>query len=283
MSSSVENEPNSMNNNVCDTDLAVENTMNKSKPLTSDDVLLVVDEMLPSPPSSSSSSSSSSYLAMNEKSEKEEEEDNDTNVRDLFSTPAVVAPAPNNEEMIHHEGDTDNDQEEKAIDANEPPQPEPPTSPEESEQDRIRRENAESERLAWEMMREESANAYRVQMEFIQQASGEMSEEDLEAIRMAMREGGFAVEEPEAEQQEGGDGEGEEEDEEDGQEDEEEEEEDGSDVDRWDYDRLLALGEQIGDVKTERWRLRAARVIARLPITNYADIQVHTLLSSVFT
>jgi len=213
---------------------------------------------------------------MNEKSEKDEEENNNANVRDLFSTPAVIAPAPNEE----NEGDTDNDHEEKAIDANEA-QSEPPTSPEESKQDRLRHENAESERFAWEMMREESANAYRVQMEFIQQASGEMSEEDLEAIRMAMREGGFAVDEAEAEQGVGEGGEEEEEGGEDGQEEDEGEEEEGSDVDRWDYDRLLALGEQIGDVKTERWRLRAARVIARLPITNYADIQVNTLLFSV--
>jgi hypothetical protein len=110
------------------------------------------------------------------------------------------------------------------------------------------------------MMREESMNAFRAQMEFVQQASEGMSEEDLEAIRMAMREGGFVAEEADAEEAAE-------------EEAEEEDEEEGEDVDRWDYDQLLALGEQIGDVKTERWRLKAKKVIESLPATNYGAIQ----------
>ena len=38
------------------------------------------------------------------------------------------------------------------------------------------------------------------------------------------------------------------------------------------YDRLLALGSHIGDVKTERWRLRCKDVIAKQPRVNFRDI-----------
>ena len=159
--------------------------------------------------------------------------------RDLFSSPLAAATAPASSSF-----DTDADADDK-VKADEPP-----VSPQETEEERVRRETAESERLAWEMMREEAANAFRAQMEFFQEASNEMSEEDMEAVRLAMREAGYVVEEDGAA---GGVGDGE-----DGGEpgadaendDAEDDEGEGeSDVDRWDYDRLLALGEQIGDVK----------------------------------
>eukprot|EP01034_Spumella_vulgaris_P022018 gene22018-28112_t len=40
----------------------------------------------------------------------------------------------------------------------------------------------------------------------------------------------------------------------------------------WDYDRLLELGQVLGDVKTERWRMRAQKVIRSLPTIHYRDI-----------
>lgn len=106
----------------------------------------------------------------------------------------------------------------------------------ETDEQRIRRENEQSERLCWEMMREESENAYRVQMEFINSSSNGMSAEDLEAIQMAMNHGNNFVPEDEVDTGRGDDDEVY----------EEEEEQEQSDVDQWDYDRLLALSEEIG-------------------------------------
>jgi hypothetical protein len=108
----------------------------------------------------------------------------------------------------------------------------------ETDEQRIRRENEESERLCWEMMREESENAYRLQMEFINSSSNEMSAEDLEAIQMAMKDGNNFVPEEDEGRDDDVEGEVYEEEQEQGQEE--------SDVDQWDYDRLLALSEEIG-------------------------------------
>ena len=104
----------------------------------------------------------------------------------------------------------------------------------ESSVERKRRENEESELLAWDMMREESLSAYRMQMDFIASSANEMSAEDLEAIQMAMG-GNNSYADLEQEQEDVQDDEGE------GQ-----DENQDSDVDQWDYDRLLALGEVIG-------------------------------------
>lgn len=54
-------------------------------------------------------------------------------------------------------------------------------------------------------------------------------------------------------------------------------EEEEDDEDAWTggehYERLLELGHVLGDVKTERWRLRADSVIAELPAVTYKQIQ----------
>ena len=42
--------------------------------------------------------------------------------------------------------------------------------------------------------------------------------------------------------------------------------------DNWTYDQLLDLGEALGDVKTEKWRVRASAVIESLPIHDYSDL-----------
>jgi hypothetical protein len=62
---------------------------------------------------------------------------------------------------------------------------------------------------------------------------------------------------------------------------EEEEDQDPNDPnnpDNWTYEQLLALGAQIGDVKTERWRMRATTVIASLERFTYASITVGPVL-----
>lgn len=198
-------------------------------------------------PSSSSSSSSSSSVAKINDDEKEEKVENRLDGAALPENP-----------------DSESSSISKAI---------------ETDEQRNRRENEESEQLVWAMMREESMNAYRMQMEFIN-ASGNsdgMSAEDMEAIQLAMREGnGFIAEnegQGKGEVQEGVQVEsalqGDEEEEEEGEEEE-------SDVDQWDYDRLLALGEVIGDVKTERWRLKAKRVISKLVKTTLSEMQVYS-------
>lgn len=90
----------------------------------------------------------------------------------------------------------------------------------------IRKMNEESERLAWELMQQESIDAYNFQVEFMRENSAAMDPADLEALEMAMAEERRAIAAPE-EQEQG----------------EDMEEEDSED---WTYDRLLALGEEVG-------------------------------------
>eukprot|EP00981_Chlorochromonas_danica_P011029 scaffold3632_cov160-Ochromonas_danica.AAC.5 len=139
---------------------------------------------------------------------------------------------------------------------------------EEERQRRLRQEEEEaSERLAWQLMQEEQEQLYRMQMQFIeaQASEGAMSEDDLRALQQVLREAGGAAGAA------GGGGGGaadtmEEQEEEEEVEQEEEEGEAG-----WDYDRLLALGQALGDVKTERWRLRSQQVIDSLTEMSYAE------------
>ena len=103
-----------------------------------------------------------------------------------------------------------------------------------SEEDRVRIDLEASERLAWEMMRQESLETYRLQMEYMQENSANLSQEDLAMIQQVVNESAQALNAISAAQGDEG----------------EEGEEDGSgesDSSEWDYDRLLALGEQIGE------------------------------------
>ena len=58
----------------------------------------------------------------------------------------------------------------------------------ETEEEKLLREQRESEQLAWEMIRQENMEIYQMQMQFMQENSKGMSAEDLEAIQMAVRE-----------------------------------------------------------------------------------------------
>ena len=135
------------------------------------------------------------------------------------------------------------------------------TPQEESEEARITRELAESEALAWQIMQQEADNAYHMQMEYMHNNRDQMSQEDYEALNQIVRESALpaAAAPPTS-----------------GAEEEELENggahEDGDSIDSnaaWEdpnnYDRLLALGNHIGDVKTERWRERSRAVIQGLP------------------
>ncbi|KAJ1399909.1 hypothetical protein B484DRAFT_406156 [Ochromonadaceae sp. CCMP2298] len=125
---------------------------------------------------------------------------------------------------------------------------------EETVEQRRQREDRESEALAWELMQQENHEVYNMQLQFMQENAGTLSEEDL-AVMQLMNEAGR--QEPEVEEEDGGEG---------------EEELDDSDASNWSYDRLLTLGHRLGDVKTNRWRIRADEVIEALPRKLYRDI-----------
>lgn len=122
----------------------------------------------------------------------------------------------------------------------------PSTSPNSSLR---QREIEESERLARQLMAEEAMEAYATsQRAMLEQGAllehaGDYSEEDLQALRALMAEEDAAHDEPDSE-----------------------DEEENEDVD---YERLLQLGEMIGDVKEERWKMRAQSVIDCLPTRKY--------------
>jgi vacuolar-type H+-ATPase subunit I/STV1 len=134
---------------------------------------------------------------------------------------------------------------------------------------RKRKDEEESERLAWELMRQEQEELYNMQLQFIQSQQGNLSEEDYQALQAILQENTAQMQVMNAVQQGEQEGEGEEGEQAEGEgegEDGEEGEED------WDYERLLALGQALGDVKTERWRLRAKTVIESLPTATYCEV-----------
>ena len=127
-----------------------------------------------------------------------------------------------------------------------------------SEEERIRRDIEASERLAWELLRQETQETYEMQLQYMRENAEGMSQEDYEAISQLVTEESnhnqlIAINNEEENEEEDGDN-------------------DTSDPDNWDYDRLLELGQAIGDVKTERWRLRAPAIIESLPKITYDEI-----------
>lgn len=108
--------------------------------------------------------------------------------------------------------------------------------PEETAEERIAREERESQELAWQLMQEDNMEVYNMQMQFMQENADQMSEEDLALIQAMIRESGqpqmvpvpIAAEAHEDEEEGSGD------------------ELNESDSSNWDYERLLQLGQQIG-------------------------------------
>jgi len=120
------------------------------------------------------------------------------------------------------------------------------SSEEETEEVRRLREEAESEALARQFMAEEAMFSYNESAHFLQENANEYSEEDLAALRAIMAE-----ENPVLEGELEGD------------------EEEGMDSADMSYEALLNLGERIGDVKSERWAMRAKHEIAKLPSNKF--------------
>eukprot|EP01036_Dinobryon_divergens_P022234 gene22235-30475_t len=155
----------------------------------------------------------------------------------------------------------------------------------ETEADRIAREQHDSELLAWQMMQEESAELYHIQIRFMQEIAGDMSAEDVRALQDAINESGrldMLTSRAEANTISAvsirtNSNESDQSDEFDEDDDNGNESSEVDDPDEWDYDRLLDLGQQLGDVKTDRWRQRAPQVIASLPNSTYATLQQQIL------
>jgi len=139
---------------------------------------------------------------------------------------------------------------------------------EETEEQRVERETRESEQYAWELMRAEAQETYRAQMEFMEANAHLMSAEDLAALQAAVAESVdpalLAAALPAAGGA-GSDNAGEDED--------EEQDDDEAWADPNNYDRLLQLGAEIGDVKKDRWRRAADAIIAALPEMTYSNVQ----------
>lgn len=132
-------------------------------------------------------------------------------------------------------------------------------SNEETSAQKREREDRESQALAWEMMRQESLEIAEMQTQYMLQNATNMSAEDYNVMQMLLAESGIRVRASGAEEEEGESVSG-------------EEDEVESNPDQWDYERLLELGETIGDVKTERWKIRAKSIIDNLPVVHYSEL-----------
>lgn len=142
--------------------------------------------------------------------------------------------------------------------------------------ERIAREERESQELVWELMRQDNQEVYSMQMQFMQENADHLSAEDFALIQSLVNESAqqnvlVASRDGADGSNDDDDGEGEDNDG-DGGGDEDNDGIDENDPNTWDYERLLALGRQMGDVKTERWRLRSRSVINQLKKLIYADI-----------
>jgi len=145
----------------------------------------------------------------------------------------------------------------------------------ETDAQRIERELHESEQLAYAMMREEAEQAYTMQLEFMRDNANNLSAEDLAALRAAVGLSVLPARRHEVvsgadTSYQSGDN-----DEANTSSDSVNSNASGASAawsDPNNYERLLALGSEIGDVKTERWRLRAQSVIDSLPHISYKEI-----------
>jgi E3 ubiquitin-protein ligase BIG BROTHER-like protein len=110
---------------------------------------------------------------------------------------------------------------------------------EESLQQRRLREESESEALCRQIMAEEAMSSYHQSTNYLQDNASEYNAEDLAAITNLMAE-----EDPNQAMADM--------------------EEEAMDSDEMSYEALLNLGERIGDVKGERWAMKAKKEIAKL-------------------
>jgi hypothetical protein len=123
-----------------------------------------------------------------------------------------------------------------------------PASPQDemiSAEEQARRDEQASIELARAMMEEEAmasyAASYELSMDYLRHHQSQYSEEDLAALEAAMEEEQAA----------------------------DESEDNAADISAMSYDMLLRLGEQIGDVKTERWEQVAQQKIDALQTNTF--------------
>jgi hypothetical protein len=112
----------------------------------------------------------------------------------------------------------------------------PPRDAEETDKDRLQREEEESIALAQRIMAEEAMASYQQHIQLLQESAHQLSQEDFDALQNALQED--EVEHVAALEDESGD---------------------------LSYDTLLELGERIGDVKLERWAMIAKEEVQKLP------------------
>jgi hypothetical protein len=136
-----------------------------------------------------------------------------------------------------------------------------------TEESRLNEELRASELLAWEMMRADNMETYEMQVNYMREleenSNEQISAEDFAAIQLAINEAGIhngTVNEDERYDNSNND--------------DDDNDNDDDDDENWDYERLLALGQAIGDVKTERWRLRAKGVINDLVKMTYENLNI---------
>lgn len=132
-------------------------------------------------------------------------------------------------------------------------------SEEESQRLQREREERESQELIWQLMRQEQMDLYEMQLQYMQNVTEGLSEEDRRALEEAMQENNQLVQNIQSYEE--------------AEEEEEEVEEGEEDEENWDYERLLELGQALGDVKTERWRTRSKQIIDSLPVLCYKNLQ----------
>jgi hypothetical protein len=121
------------------------------------------------------------------------------------------------------------------------------------------REIEESEELARRLMEEEAIESYRQSVSFLQAHASDYSAEDFAMIQAAMGQSSDINRSTDYDEEENVD-----------------EREDGalSPSSELSYDALLRLGERIGDVKMERWALRARLEIDKLPVIRFSTSEI---------
>lgn len=110
----------------------------------------------------------------------------------------------------------------------------------------------ESVALARMLMAQEAMESYALSADYLRYNSAQYSQEDLEALQAAL-------------------------DSDDEEDDDELEMEGGGETNDMEYEMMLRLGEAIGDVKQERWKLKAEQHIAKLPTFAFSTKDVKHL------
>jgi len=113
---------------------------------------------------------------------------------------------------------------------------------------RLIREQEESENLARQLMAQEAMESYRLSTHFLEENAAAYSPEDLAALQAALGEGDSL---------------------------EDSINEDDETDEELSYEAMLRISERLGDVKQERWEMVATKEISKLPIVNYTDFLVN--------